>query len=256
MAYSRLPLKDPRTIAREIPGICNILFPQLTAATVTYFNRGAQSFDKIEAVPDELIQASELQHAVLFEIAYARGEQLLNGVVEADWSGCLKVAVERQKNHFDAKLPDDLTKQDIKAAEHVAKNMVAMLETLQQSFSEENLVKSPEIFGFQWISSGNGDFSMSDKLIEVKCSSRNFGSADYRQILMYWLLSYMASIEKGALEWKTGILLNPRKNRFIEVSFDDLVSATAVDKTKVDVLELFTSVVGDYASKVLSEFRL
>ncbi|SDY98157.1 hypothetical protein SAMN05421881_10927 [Nitrosomonas halophila] len=69
---------------------------------------------------------------------------------------------------------------------------------------------------------------MGDKLIEVKCGNRNFGSADYRQILMYWLLSYMASIEKGPLEWTTGILLNPRKNRFIEVSFDDLVSATAV----------------------------
>lgn len=41
---------------------------------------------------------------------------------------------------------------------------------------------------------------MGDKLIEVKCSGRNFGSADYRQILMYWLLSYMASIEKDTPE--------------------------------------------------------
>ena len=66
----------------------------------------------------------------------------------------------------------------------------------------------------------------------------------------------MSSIEKGMPEWKTGILLNPRKNRFVQISFNDLVSATAVDKTKVEVLELFASVVGDHASKVLSEFRL
>jgi hypothetical protein len=256
MAYNRLPLRDPRTIAREIPGVCDILFPQLTTGTVLFFNKGMKAFDGISAIPDELVKTSTLQHAMLFEVAYARGEQILEGTKNADWSTCLKLAIERQKRHFDAVLPAKFTASDIEVADWVGKNMANMLRKMESDLAEDSLIHSPKIPGYQWIASGNGDFALGKKIIEVKCSSRNFGSADYRQILMYWLLSYASSLESNSIEWQTGILLNPRLNHIVEVSFDELVATTAAQKSKIEILELFSSIVGDYAQKILPEFRL
>lgn len=122
MALSRFPMKDPRTIARDIPGIFDVIFPQLTAGVVAYFNKRATSFKEVEAIPDELVNASTLKHAMLFEISVARGEQLLNGKTNADWEDCFKVATQRQMRHFDAKLPDALLDVDIVIADWVGKN--------------------------------------------------------------------------------------------------------------------------------------
>ncbi|MBU6955286.1 hypothetical protein [Hahella sp. HN01] len=256
MAYSRLPLKDPRTIARDIPGICDILFPQLTAGTVLYFNKRTRSIDNVKEIPNSYIEKSSIQHAMLFEIAYARGEQMLDGKTTPDWDDCLEVAIKRQRRHFDAVLPDKLKDADKLVAEWVGKNIANMLYGLHAGATDTELVRSPRVFGFQWLAPGEGDFSFSDTLIEVKCTSKNFSSADYRQILIYWLLSYASAIELGTTEWLTGVLMNPRLNRVVEVSFNELIQVTAAGKSKIEIIELFNSVVGDYALKELAEFKM
>lgn len=70
--------------------------------------------------------------------------------------------------------------------------------------------------------------------------------ADYRQILMYWLLSYASSIERDSSEWTSCILLNPRLNYMLDVSFDEIIKLVAGGRSKIQLLELFSSIVGDY----------
>ena len=250
-------MKDPRTVAREIPGIFDIIFPQLTSGVVSYFNKKIVAYNVLTSVSDELVKASTLNRAMLFETAYARGEQILSGKQDADWVNCLEVANHRQRRHFDAKLPDVLLEADIIVAELVGKNLAYMLNQIEEeTVSRQRLLRSPEIPGFQWIASGQGDFSIGEKLIEVKCTAKNFGSADYRQILIYWLLSYASAIEHHTQEWKSCILINPRLNSMVNIDFDEIVEVTAAGKSKIEVLQLFSAIVSDYALKELSEFRL
>lgn len=256
MAYSERPFKDPRTVAREIPGVLDALFPQLTPGTVLYLNKKNKSSANIVAVSDDLIKLSHLKKSMLFEISYARGEQILNGTVSPDWDECLKAATERQRRYFDASIPKELDEADRVVAEKVGANMAQLIREICAVRPGESLVNSPVIPGYQWISSGEGDFSIGKDIVEVKCTSRNFGSADYRQILMYWLLSYAGTIESGDVEWRCGVLLNPRLNRMVQVSFDEIVSIVAAGRSKIEILELFSSVVGDNALKLVSEFKL
>lgn len=255
MAYSRRPMKGPRTIAREIPGIFDVIFPQLTPGVVSYFNKETVTFPDLNALPDDHVQASTLQQSMLFELAFARGEQILNGLSEANWNDALSIAIRRQRNYFDAQLPDKIFPTDIEAAEWVAQNLAAILHHTQSNDPECRLIHSPEIAGYQWITSGEGDFSLGSTLIEVKCTSRSFGSADYRQVLMYWLLSYASAIEHDTLEWTNVTLINPRKNHVVELSFNEIIEITAAGKSKVEILELFSSMVGDFALKTLPEFK-
>jgi len=192
----------------------------------------------------------------IIEIAFARGEQILNGISKANWDDCLSVATGRQRHHFDAQLPDKLLPADTKASEWVASNLVAILHSFQTEAPNYKLIHSPEIAGYQWISSGHGDFSIGSTLIEVKCTGRNFRSADYRQVLMYWLLSYASAIEHDTNEWINITLVNPRRNCVVVLPFDEIIEITAAGKSKVEILELFSSMMGDLALKSLPEFRL
>jgi hypothetical protein len=255
MALDRLPAKDPRTVARDIPGIFDALFPQLIPGIVLHFNRKAISFANCREVPDELVKASILNRAMLFEVAFARGEQLIAGVEEADWDACLKVAVERQRRHFDAKLPDALTPADKTVAELVAMNLASMLNQIQEKTKDLPLVRSPKIPGYQWIASGCGDFSLGTRIIEVKCTNKHFSASDYRQIVIYWLLSYASSIEKGTPEWTNGMLINPRLNHALEFSFDEIISVIGAGRSKVELLELFSSMVGEYSLRMLASMN-
>jgi hypothetical protein len=94
--------------------------------------------------------------------------------------------------------------------------------------------------GFQWIASGVGDFSVGSTLIEVKCTGKRFSSSDYRQILMYWILSYAAAIEGGTQEFSEGILLNPRLNFILRLPFKELTALLGAGRSKVELLEVFS----------------
>ena len=253
MTYDRRPAKDPRTVARDIPGICELLFPQLNAGVVTYLNKGISSCSGVEAIASELVELSMLNHAMLFEIAYARGEQLLRGVNDADWDECLDTATRRQRRHFDAKIPTALEDKDRLVAERVAKNLACMLRHVEPRYPTGKLIEPPKIAGYQWIATGEGDFSVGTTLVEVKCTNKNFGAGDYRQVLMYWLLSYASAIEHGSAEWTRCVLLNPRLNKYFSFFFSDIVQITAAGRSKVEILELFASVIGKDTLRKVSE---
>ncbi|MBU2874000.1 hypothetical protein [Marinobacter salexigens] len=249
MRFLRLPIKDPRTVARDIPGICDILFPQLLPAIVSHLNREAQPIPGCSYVEESLVLKMSTNAAMLFEVAYARAEQILAGATE-DWDASLNIALERQSKYFDADLPEVLTEIDVLIAKKTANNLVKSIKFFQSKNQNIKVVQSPVVPGFQWIAQGNGDFAIGNKLIEVKCSSRNFSSSDYRQLLIYWLLSFSSAIEGRSEEWESGILLNPRLNKHIEFKFDELIKVAGAGRSKIELLELFSSLVGDYAFKL------
>ncbi|TNZ95749.1 hypothetical protein [Vibrio parahaemolyticus] len=244
MRITRLPCKDPRTVSRDIPGISDILFPQLIPAIVSHLNRGKQSFIHCTAITYSQMQETTLSPAMLFEISNARAEQILKGR-ELDWNQCIAKALVRQKRFFDAEPPKNYSSSDIDVAEQTANNLALSLRALSRKKKGGEITISPAIIGFKWIANSSGDFSIGNVLIETKCSNKNFSSADYRQLLMYWLLSYAASIEGKEEEWKSGILLNPRLNSYVEIDFQELVCLTSGGRSKVELLELFSSLISE-----------
>ncbi|MDV4157296.1 hypothetical protein R1480_22965, partial [Rhizobium brockwellii] len=106
MSLSRFPVRDPRTVARDIPGVLDVLFPRLSGGLVSSLNKKMFAFAGVEPVPDELVDKSRLQKAMLFELSMARAESLLSGDREPSWDHCLQLASTRQRRHYDAKVPD------------------------------------------------------------------------------------------------------------------------------------------------------
>lgn len=243
----RLPAADPRTIARDIPGVLDALFPQLLPGIVAFFNRTSRRIAGCKPVPQSTVDETSLQKAMLFELAFAVGEHLVSRAEELDWARCLSIAVARQRRHFDARVPADVTNKDKAIALAVGVNLAKMLEVIQSENARARIVCAPLVPGFEWIASGNGDFSVGPHMIEVKCTNRHFGSSDYRQLMMYWLLAYAAKLEGNTGEWRTGILLNPRSTRVVQVPFDDLLNVTGGGRSKLELLELFRSIVATRA---------
>lgn len=232
---------DPRTVARDIPGIFDEIFPQLTPGIVAHFNSCADEF-QVQALPPALLSHSKLQRAMLFELGYTVGERLLAGA-EIDWAECFETTLMRQKVFFDAKLPDRLDAGDQILAEIVGKNLSTILKAMSYERAlPVNLY--PGIPGLEWISSGHGDFAIGHTLIEVKCTAKRFSSSDYRQVAIYWLLSYAAAIEGRGEEWQDFVLLNPRSGEKVPMRFDAFLSVISSGRTKVDILQLFQSLVG------------
>ena len=233
---------DPRTVAREIPGVLDEVFPQLTPGMVAHFNASARNFH-IDQVPSELLAQSRLQRAMLFELGYTVGELLLQGVPAIDWAACFQETLQRQRVYFDAQLPEKLEAQDQTVAEIVGSNLARVLSDMSKE-RRERLIIRPRITGLEWIASGCGDFSFGRTLIEVKCTAKRFSAGDYRQIAIYWMLSYAAAIESRDEEWQDFILLNPRRGQMVAMKFDAFLNVLSSGRTKVDILKLFQSMVG------------
>lgn len=237
---------DPRTVAREIPGLFDEIFPQLTPGIVMHFNLQAESMP-IRGVPPALLASSKLQRAMLFELSYSVAESILcTGSI--DWLECFQSTLERQRKYFDARLPDEFDEVDKGIAELVGRNLA---DTLQKMSAASGLpvVLRPPVPGFEWVASGNGDFALGDCLIEVKCTAKQFSSSDYRQVTIYWLLSYAAAIEGRGAEWKEFVLFNPRSGAKVRLGFDKFLSTIGSGRTKVDILQLFRSLVGSRLTK-------
>jgi len=237
---------DPRTVARDIPGIFDEIFPQLTAGIVAYFNDQAVPFQS-QSIPLGLLEGSRLQRAMLFEIGYAAAESILTAN-EISWDDCFSVALQRQRNFYDAKLPETLTLADKAIAEIIGRNLAVAL-TAESVASNGQLVFGPVIPGLEWISTGRGDFSVGLSLIEVKCANKRFSASDYRQVAIYWLLSYAASVEGHGAEWQNFVLLNPRLGFKVTYKFDDFLSVISSGRTKVDILQLFMSLIGSRVNR-------
>lgn len=243
MSSRRLPQRDPRTIARDIPGIMSALLPELTPGVVAAINRTAKRAPDCIVVSSDKVDASNLDRAMLFEIAVVVGEQLLSEG-NVDWPAAIDLATARQSRHFDAKPPGDISAQDKVVAMIVANNLIRMLETARAESKSSSILKAPFIPGLRWISSSVGDFSVGRDLIEIKCTKRHFSSADYRQLIMYWILSYASSLEGRGEEWVGGILINPRLCMTLRLRFDDFLNVTASGMSKVDLFESFSALVG------------
>lgn len=244
MAIKRLPFRDPRTVARDIPGILDILFPRLNGGLVASLNRKAFTFQGLTAVPDQLIEQSGLQKAMLFELAVVRAESILDGQDEPDWHECLQNAVKRQSRHYDSKVPDQIGDCDQQVAEHAASNLVAMLHRIQAQHPSAELEFSPIIPGMGWIASGRADFAVGKVLIEVKHTDRNFVSADFKQVLIYWILKYASSLKGDADTWSDCLLLNPRRNSALFFNFSKLLFSASASLSRVEIYELFRSITG------------
>lgn len=67
--------------------------------------------------------------------------------------------------------------------------------------------------------------------------------ADYRQVLLCWLLSYAAAIEGRGEEWSDCILLNPRSSMSVRFGYDALLHVVAAGQTKLEVLPVFRALV-------------
>jgi hypothetical protein len=222
----------------------------MNASLVMHLNKQAVAFPDITAIPDETLELSSLARAMLFELSVARAEQRLVGQNLADWSDCLLVASSRQRRHFDAKVPESLSIVDIALAERAASNLVAMLHEIQRRNPGQELLISPQLEGYRWIASGNVDFAIGSNLIEVKHSSSNFSANDFRQVLMYWLLSYARAIEKDGLEFSDCILINPRRNSALALKFSTLARLSSSGLGKLELLRLFDSILGDIGTKL------
>lgn len=233
---------DPRTVAREIPGVLDEVFPQLTPGIVAHFNASARGFT-IRPIPQDLLAQSRLQRAMLFELGYTVGEQLLRGAPAIDWADCFQETLRRQRVYFDAQLPERLEPQDQTVAEIVGSNLARVLTEMSKERGQE-LAIGPRIAGLEWIASGYGDFSLGQTLVEVKCTAKRFSAADYRQVAIYWMLSYAAAIESRGDEWQDFILLNPRSGQMVTMKFDAFLSVLSSGRTKVDLLQLFHTLVG------------
>lgn len=233
---------DPRTVAREIPGVFDEVFPQLTPGIVAHFNNSA-SIVSVHPLRQDLLQQSSMQRAMLFELGYTVGESLLGNSASIDWTACFAETLRRQRVYFDAKLPDQLDKGDQTLAEIVGTNLARTLMELSRNCGHPIVVR-PRIPGLEWIASGYGDFSLGGTLIEVKCTAKRFSSADYRQVAIYWLLSFAASIEAQGDEWKDFLLFNPRSGAKVSMKFDGFLSIISSGRTKVEILQLFQSLIG------------
>lgn len=243
MPFDRLPVRDPRTVARDIPGVLDILFPRLTGGMVNALNATMFSFPDISPVRSEMIDRSQLQKAMLFELSMARAESELRGGPVASWDECLGVASKRQRRHFDASIPEKLEPSDILVADHAARNLVAMLNSVRTQQPSAILEHAPLIPGLGWVASGNGDFAIGSTLIEVKHTNRNFGAGDFRQVLMYWLLRYARAVENDYAIWSDVLLLNPRRNAALLVNYDHLLRSASASSNRVELIELLRSAV-------------
>jgi hypothetical protein len=243
MSFNRLPARDPRTVARDIPGVLDILFPRLNSGLVTTLNKELLSFSQLSPIPKELIERSKVQKSMLFELSMVRVESLLKDSSPMSWDDCLAVATTRQRRHFDARIPEELDEPDIEIANRAAENLFACLKFFRTLRPKLRVVPAPFIPGLGWISSGNGDFALGQTLIEVKHIERNFGANDFRQVLMYWLLKYAKSLEDNSSVWDEVILLNPRRNVALRYRFDHLLKTASADSNHVELVELLRSAV-------------
>ncbi|MFL7962090.1 hypothetical protein ACEI36_07540 [Pseudomonas kielensis] len=233
---------DPRTVARNIPGILSAVFPRLTPGIVALYNKSAEGYE-VTAVPLEKIKESQLQKSFLFEVGFAVGEQLLSHSA-FDWNQCLKIAMDRQSRFFDVVPPKYISEADKQIAWSVGENLATMVREVALK-NNSSYGAAPVIPGYRWISSGYGDFSAGSTLIEVKCIATNFSAADYRQIAMYWLLSYSAAVEVGDIEWRSCYLLNPRMVQTVKVNFDEFISLVSGGRSKAEILQVFSAILND-----------
>ena len=124
-----------------------------------------------------------------------------------------------------------------------------MLTHLEEKKAEK-IRREPLIPGFGWISNSVGDYAQETSIVEVKCTRKHFSSADYRQVAMYWLLSYIGSLEKGGSPWETAILLNPRKNLMVEIAMQEFMQLISGGRSHLELVQAFRAFFPDVSQDI------
>lgn len=240
---------DPRTVARNIVGLSEAIFPGIVPGVVAHLNRRySRKLLECREVDEEEVRRCSLQRAMLFEIAVVMAEMRNWEPERYSWEVGVNRAAERQQQFYDAEIPVKLGDRERKVAAAVGDNLCLMLGQLESERGKRVTV-APEVPGYGWISNAVGDYSIGNALIEVKCSGKNFGSADYRQVALYWLLGYVREIEQGVNGWKEAILLNPRRNAIIEIKFGEIMNLISGGRSSLEVVQSF----GAFFSKALGQ---
>lgn len=241
--FLRLPTKDPRTIARDIPGLSHILFPQLTSGLVASLNQRIMGFSSINAINESLIQKSTLSPSLLFEFSYVIAEEMIKEQ-SINYNKCFNKAVERQNKYYDFSLKEEENLDlEVGIATAVADNLVEILQEIKAA-NNDDIIVSPFIPGYEWVSNSTGDFSIGDSLIEVKCSNKNFSALDYRQILVYFLLGYIKSLNSTeSTIYENLILVNPRLNKMIKCNGENLLFEVSAGRSKIETVQLFSAII-------------
>lgn len=247
MRFLRLPLKDPRTVARDIPGISESLFPGLVPGLVAYLNRTKKELDCINAIPKSAVNRVNLNAAMLYEIAYVRAEKTMQNI-EINEDDCIKTAIRRQSRYFDAVTPKVVTVDDHEVINLASLNLVKGLTELAGG---NKIEIAPKIPGMEWIASSEGDFAFSNTLVEVKCTAKNFSANDYRQILFYWLLQNAYVLNSESATWTKGVLFNPRLNNTVSFEFNSLLKLVSGGRDLIETIELLQSIISSGRSKVI-----
>lgn len=247
MTFLRLPFKDPRTLSRDIPGFSEILFPGLVPGLVAGLNRSRAPMNSIEKISDSLFRGITIAPAMMYEIAYARAEMLVQNE-PLNREAYLQKAFAMQSKYFDAVIPAEISPSEEILINKASENLSIGLNEILGDVAVE---VAPRVPGLEWISSSKADFSFSDTLVEVKFIAKNFTSSDYRQLLLYWLLNFAYSLEhKECKNWSRGVLFNPRQAIYVEVdllSFHNLVSG---GRNIIETVELLKSVVSSARAKL------
>lgn len=237
-------LLDPRTVARDIPGLFDAVFPGLAPGVVAHCN-ALSTRTPSGQVSNRLLQAAVLAPAMLFEMAAVRADWLLLASDRTDdRDACKEIAWKRQSKFYDANKPAVITDEDWAAVECVSVSLYRALCVIGEERGA-HVTNSPRVPGCQWIESSVGDYAAGDCLVEVKCISGNFGAADYRQILIYWMLSYVASLEAGGVVWRTAVLLNPRKGLQVQIDFPEFLTIVGRGASHVELAQRFLAILGE-----------
>ena len=240
---------DPRTVARKLIGLSEAIFPGIVPGVVMHLNRRySRNLEGCHEVAEEEIKKCSLRRAMLFEIAVVMAEMKFWEPENYNWTVGINRAVDKQRRFYDAEIPVKVRERDRKVAAAVGDNLCLMFGHLEETRGECVTAK-PEVPGYGWISNAAGDYAVGDTLVEVKCTGKNFGSADYRQVAMYWLLGYIRAMEQGVDAWKGAILLNPRRNVIVEVKFGEIISLISGGRSSLEVVQSF----GGFFSKALGQ---
>ena len=231
---------DSRTVARELGGIFEAVFPMLIPAIAMHLNKEfGTSLEGCSAIPQKLVKESNQHRAMLFETAVAAAE-MKRWRDEFSFDKCVSIAKQRQAKYYDARLSTALSKADKEIISGVADNLNAMLDHVE-SVHGNTIVPEPTVPGFGWIANSLGDYACGTTLVEVKCSGKRFSSADYRQVTIYWLLSYIQSLEKQTVAWDRITLLNPRSNFMVDLKSDELIGLISGGRSRMEVVQAFAA---------------
>lgn len=241
---SRPNLIDPRSVARDVPGLFEIVFPGLTPGLVAHLNATSCSLEG-NAVDDEEVRRCKLGAALLFEISCVRVDRLFERDEGADNpQSCLAEAWRRQSRFYDARYVDFIDDHDWTIAREVGNSLHAALIDACRSRGQP-LVVRPLVMGCQWISGSCGDYAIGDCIVEVKCIVGNFSGADYRQVLIYWMLSLIADVEGRGEVWKQAVLINPRRKLVVDLDLQNFLTVVGRGATHIEMMQRFLSVVGE-----------